>query len=252
MFWVGVAAVVILVGATLYVLHRRRRRSRLISFVALLREPVSLDPAVLAGTAGRAWDADLGDGSEPGEDGFVVGIGVSCTIMHDGRMFLINSFPKPYLDEVEPTAEKITDLRIRTLFREHTAWLSCDALGVDRRTPEAEVRDWYRRLGHLFAELLDENCLLIFLPCAVPRSSEPATPTTRRTTALGARPTGASSPTARCPACCGTTGRGTWMTCEHIDCVGAPEPQSRPGKAPRRNQPPHFLNPHELLADAAF
>src|SRR5207244_9707091 len=27
-----------------------------------------------------------------------------------------------------------------------------------------EVRDWYRRLGRLFAELLDENCVLIYVP----------------------------------------------------------------------------------------
>src|SRR5262249_15615814 len=27
-----------------------------------------------------------------------------------------------------------------------------------------EIREWYRRLGKLLAELLDENCFLIFLP----------------------------------------------------------------------------------------
>src|SRR5205823_8890142 len=49
-------------------------------------------------------------------------------------------------------------------FCQHRAWFSCDAMGVDGRTSEEEVLDWYRRLGKLFAELLDENCLVIFLP----------------------------------------------------------------------------------------
>ena len=53
---------------------------------------------------------------------------------------------------------------IRDLFRQHQAWFSCDALGVDGSTSEQECLDWYRRLGTLFAELLDDNCLLIFLP----------------------------------------------------------------------------------------
>ena len=50
------------------------------------------------------------------------------------------------------------------LFLEHRAWFSCDALGLDGRTSDDDVRDSYRRLGTLFAELLDENCLMIFLP----------------------------------------------------------------------------------------
>jgi uncharacterized protein YegJ (DUF2314 family) len=35
---------------------------------------------------------------------------------------------------------------------------------VDRSTPDDVVRDWYRRIGRLMAELLDENCILLYLP----------------------------------------------------------------------------------------
>lgn len=166
MIWVGIGIGVVLAaaGGGLYWRHRRRTRHRLISFVALLKEPMSFDPAVLAAVAGKAWRADLGDGSSEGADGFVVGAGPFNTIMHDGRMFLVNGLPSPYVDEVEKTAEKITDLRLRKLFLKHKAWFSCDALGVDGSTSEEAVREWYRRLGPLFAELLDENCLLVFLP----------------------------------------------------------------------------------------
>jgi uncharacterized protein YegJ (DUF2314 family) len=166
MLWVAVGVILVLAGAAgvAFWWMRKRRRYRLISFVALLREPMTFDLAVLARVAGKVWQADLGDGTAEGADGFVVGIGVTNTIMHEGRMFMINNFPRPYVDEVEKAAEGIADLRIRSLFCEHRAWFSCDAMGVDGTTAEEEVRDWYRRLGRLFAELLDENCLLIYLP----------------------------------------------------------------------------------------
>jgi uncharacterized protein YegJ (DUF2314 family) len=166
--WIAVGVIVVVIlalaGGAIYWRLRKRRESRLISFVALLREPFSFDPAVLASIAGKTWKADLGDGTSEGADGFVAGAGVVSTIVHDGRMFLINSFPTPYTEDVDKTAESIPDLRMRSLFQEHRAWFSCDALGVDGTTPEPEVLEYYRRMGRLFAELLDENCLLIFLP----------------------------------------------------------------------------------------
>jgi uncharacterized protein YegJ (DUF2314 family) len=160
---VGVVAALLMAGAAFWWM-RRRRRPRLIAFVALQREPMPIDPAVLAKVAGRVWKADLGDGTSEGADGFIAGVGLMNTILYDGRMFLVNSFPTPYTEDVEQVAEGIADRRSRELFLEHRAWFSCDALGVDGATPEEEIADWYRRLGKLFAELLDDNCLLIFLP----------------------------------------------------------------------------------------
>jgi uncharacterized protein YegJ (DUF2314 family) len=165
MWWgIAIAAVVVVLAIGFFLWKRRRGRHRLISFVALTSEPVEIDPAVLAKVAGRVWKADLGDGSSEGEDGFVTGVGPMNTIIHGERMYLINSIPKTYIDEVDKQADSIPDLRIRELFRQHQAWFSCDAMGVDGSTDEKEVKDWYRRLGRLFAELLDERALLIFLP----------------------------------------------------------------------------------------
>lgn len=173
MKWIVIGAVVLLIGAFIYWRVRRRSRHRLISLVALLREPATFDPVVLARLAGKAWNADLGDGTSEGADGFVAGAGVASVIHHQGRTFLINAMTDghamplgPYVDNPEQVAESIGDLRIRSLFAEHKAWFSCDALGVDGTTPQAEVLDWYQRLGKLFAELLDENCLLILVPDA--------------------------------------------------------------------------------------
>ncbi len=166
MIGIAVGVILALIAAFVYLIWRirKKRQTRLISLLALVREPVAFDPAILASVAGRAWNADLGDGESEGPDGFVAGAGVIFTMMHAGRMFLINSFPRPYNDDVEKVAEGIADLRIRELFRQHQAWFSCDALGVDGSTSDEECLDWYRRLGTLFAELLDDNCLLIFLP----------------------------------------------------------------------------------------
>ncbi len=136
----------------------------MISFVALLREPMTLDPVVLAKTASRAWKADLGDGSVEGEDGFVVGAGPINTIVYDNRPYLINCMPSPYVDDLETVSKSIVDLRIRQLFDEHKAWVSCDALGIDGATRAEEISDYYRRLAKLLAEFLDDNCLLIYLP----------------------------------------------------------------------------------------
>ncbi|MBI3865394.1 MAG: DUF2314 domain-containing protein [Planctomycetia bacterium] len=167
MIWILPGIVLLAIAGYLFWRIRKSRRHRMIALVALLREPTSIDPAVLARVAGKCWDADLGDGSEDGaegEDGFVAGVGPMNTIMHDGQMYLINCIPKPYVDDPETAAEAIPDRRIRSLFTQHQAWFSCDALGIDGRTSEDEVNECYRKLGKLFAELLDENCLLIYLP----------------------------------------------------------------------------------------
>jgi uncharacterized protein YegJ (DUF2314 family) len=147
--------------------YRRRRREpdrRLISFVGLLRAPKTLDTTVLAKTAGRVWNADVGDGDSSGSDGFVAGRDFLHTIFHGGRAYLINSFARPYFDDVDAVADSIPDLRIKQLIREHSAWCSFDAMGVNAKTPETEVAELTRRLAKLFAQFLDEDCLLIYVP----------------------------------------------------------------------------------------
>ncbi|MBI3840288.1 MAG: DUF2314 domain-containing protein [Planctomycetia bacterium] len=84
--------------------------------------------------------------------------------MYGNQPYLVNCMPNPYVEDPEAASESIIDLRIRRLFREHQAWYSCDALGVDGATTAGEISDCYRRLAKLFAEFLDENCLLIYVP----------------------------------------------------------------------------------------
>jgi hypothetical protein len=165
MTWLYIALPILLIAVGIAVWWiRRSRRHRLISFVALLKEPASIDPAIVAQVAGQAWNLDLGDGVSQGKDGFVIGAGPLNTIMCHGQIYLVNSFPSPYVPDVEGAAEAIADLRIRSLFSEHRAWFSCDATGIDGRTASSDVLTAFRQLGRLMADLLDENCLLILVP----------------------------------------------------------------------------------------
>ena len=161
----GITFAVLAAAAIVFLVRQRRRKKhRMLSIVALLSEPITIDPTVLAHMASKAWNADMGDGNSEGADGFVACAGIINMISHDGRMIMINNFAQPYVENVEEAAESISDLRLRSLFAQHKAWFSCDAMGVDPSTTDEDVRDWYQRLGKLFAELLNEQCLAIYLP----------------------------------------------------------------------------------------
>src|SRR6476646_2960971 len=84
MIWIvlGIVAALAISGLVFW-RWRRRKSHRLISFVALLREPVNFDPAILAKVAGKAWNADLGDGENEGADGFVACADIVNTIVHE-------------------------------------------------------------------------------------------------------------------------------------------------------------------------
>lgn len=167
MRWIigGVMIAVLAAAAVFFFLRQRRRKKhRMISIVALTSEPTTIDPVVLAHVAGKAWNADLGDGNSEGADGFVACAGIINMISHDGGMIMINNFDRPYVENVEEVAQKIPDLRLRELFAQHQAWFSCDAMGVDGSTTDEEIHELYRKLGKLFAGLLNEQCLAIYLP----------------------------------------------------------------------------------------
>lgn len=153
-----------------FVWWKRRQAGRqdhqILSFVALLKEPQLLEPIYLQTAARKAWNADLGTGDDEGDDGFVAGSpGMPSLVMqYRERMLLVNNFPMPYVEDPEGASASIADLRLRELFGQHTSWLSCDAMGVESFDDADEVREWYRILGRLLCELVDDNCLAIFLP----------------------------------------------------------------------------------------
>ncbi|NOX53782.1 MAG: DUF2314 domain-containing protein [Planctomycetes bacterium] len=137
---------------------------RLISIVALLKREQPLDLVLLAAAARRAWGADLGDGSSEGEDGFVAGTPLNALLRWSDRMILVHSIPKPYVNDPAEVARKLRDIRLRNVMIHHEAWLSCDAMLTNEVPSDTELQRWYRVLGRLLAQLIDEeNCLGIFV-----------------------------------------------------------------------------------------
>jgi len=162
-----IAAVVLLaaaLGLWLFLRWRKRRNSPMISLVLLLREPIVIDSAILARIAGRAWNADLGDGTSEGKDGFAVGEEMLLSIMCNGRFYIVHNHSQPYVDDPAEAAQSIPDLRIRELFGEHRAWFSCDFMAAPQDSRPVDVTDCYRQIARLIVEFLDENALLIYDP----------------------------------------------------------------------------------------
>ncbi|MEL6105196.1 MAG: DUF2314 domain-containing protein [Planctomycetota bacterium] len=172
MWWYVVATAFVIAGIVYWLRsHKQVQKNdehQMLSIVALLREPQRLEPIYIASAAKRAWNADLSHGEEggEGEDGFVVGNDELPTLIVNfrDRMIMVNNFPVPYVEDPKTVADSIPDLRLRGLVGEHTAWLSCDAMGVESFDDAQAVVEWYQILGKLMSELVDDNCLAIFVP----------------------------------------------------------------------------------------
>ncbi len=138
---------------------RKQPERPLISVVLLLREPRYLNEEILRVAVRNALEVDLSDrGPESTE--FIVGgedMPTNFVNLRD-RALLVHNFPRPYMENAAATAEQVPELRLRRAIADHGGWLSVDWLNG----PEDE--DPYRTLGKLAAELLDEDCLGIFLP----------------------------------------------------------------------------------------
>ncbi|MFM7110984.1 MAG: DUF2314 domain-containing protein [Planctomycetota bacterium] len=154
------------VAISIGVMTRRRRQveQRHVSIVGLTRMAIPLTSESIARAASRAWDADLGNGASEGIDGFVASVGNLHSIVHNGKMFLLHSFANPYDASPDENAQSLSDPRIRSLFLEHRGWFSCDAAGINCKSSPDESQAAYRQLARLFSELLDDACLLIYLP----------------------------------------------------------------------------------------
>lgn len=143
---------------------------KMISLVQLLREPRYLDAQILAGLASRAWgravtaSVEGQDKNRPMAEGdpCVLGESPNFIVVCDGLFFSILNVAGPYVPDVQSAANSTSNLRIRQPLVEHRAWLSIDVIGGDH-DPESLVKA-YRYIGKLHAEMIDENCLAIFLP----------------------------------------------------------------------------------------
>jgi len=147
-----------------------------LSLVLLCQEPVYLEPAILAGMASRAWDAEIevgtedddeeedNDGdSEEGMGSFLVGESPHFFCSHWPAFIAIHNFDEPYFDDAEEVAQAVGEMRVRQAIKEHRAWVSVDLLHWFGEE-EGNEEQAYRMIARLLAELADDNCLAVIDP----------------------------------------------------------------------------------------
>jgi uncharacterized protein YegJ (DUF2314 family) len=141
--------------------EHRAQKERLVALVLFLRRSRDLDTAAVAALAESALGGRFRDDQPDAADRYVAGHEPSFVIKYGDHFILINTFPRPYMDDPNEAAGEIGELRLRKAVRDHEAWVSVDLLGECK---DAELPDVYRTLGKLAAELIDDDCLALFAP----------------------------------------------------------------------------------------
>jgi uncharacterized protein YegJ (DUF2314 family) len=141
--------------------HVRSEEKPLNALVLFLTEPRRIDSTTIAEIATDTLGTQFRDDDSGDQENFVTGASPSFVVKHGEAYFLINVFPRPYMDNPEVAANNIPELRLRKVIKEHTAWLSVDLLGEFR---ERDLPHHYRIIGKLIAALADDDCLAIFAP----------------------------------------------------------------------------------------
>ena len=167
----GIGLVVLLL---LIFLRRRRASSEkpLTALVFLMSRPHLLAEPKVREAIAKVWGLELGSEMQQGGDWLVDSGQVNPAMAQpgtknflvsaNGRMFLVNSVSRPYMDHPEKFAESIADLRLRQAVGSHSAWNSVDLFGEP--PTEAERPEVYGLLGKLLAEFANEDCLAVFCP----------------------------------------------------------------------------------------
>jgi hypothetical protein len=109
---------------------------------------------VVAPQGGRRVTAtDLPNGNA------VLGSPPSFIVQAEGDLFLVNSFAKPYMADLQHASEGVDTTLSGKIRQKHRAWLSVEIL-----YPEAVSAANYRIVAQVIAELLSVDCLALFHP----------------------------------------------------------------------------------------
>jgi hypothetical protein len=128
-----------------------------ISMVLLLRTTHLFRKDELISAAERAWHRSFSGGD--GSMHFVTQSG-HVTIVKVGAFILnIANSSGPYLDNPENTAKSLPQESQRKAWSQHRAWTAIDCWNLD-----ADVELQHCVLAKLAAELLDDNCVGIYIP----------------------------------------------------------------------------------------
>jgi uncharacterized protein YegJ (DUF2314 family) len=169
-----VLGAVIVVGMLLLFLRRRRTGGDrpLTALVFLMSRAHPLTEEQVRQAMTKTWGVELGSEMQPegdwlGDGGKVNPAMASSHAQNflaraNGRMFLINSVSKPYMDDPEKEMAAFPDIRLRQAIGNHRAWISVDLFG---ETPAAEEKpEVYATLARLLVEFANDDCLAVYCP----------------------------------------------------------------------------------------
>ena len=135
-----------------------------VSVVLLQSSLPQLSEPQLVARIKAAWKVDLSspkDGAE-NEEGFVVKGGPGFIIKTKDSQYMMIMSEEPYLKK--DAIDEVEELRLKTMLKEHAAWVSVDLLSGDQElSPAAKAREW-KRVASLAAELLNDKTVGVILP----------------------------------------------------------------------------------------
>jgi hypothetical protein len=159
MLWILIGVGVIVVLGAVFLVLRRRRGKPLVSIVTLRTTTRNLTEADVRHAARRAIRDDVTVVAGPSPDGGLTR--VFMVMLGEIPGFYVIDCGRTYVDDPGAESQQFEDLRARTAFAEHKAWVAVD-LATD---PGDKLRPQVLTLmAKLAAEFYDDNCTLLYSP----------------------------------------------------------------------------------------
>ena len=133
------------------------RDTQFISIVLPLRVRRKLDEAMLRKAVESCCGAPLDDMTN-----FVVVEGPMRLVKVQGHLFKVLNAGRPYIEDAQHSASRLTDGQLKAAILGHQAWLSVD--DMDFSNTKLNRNQKYAAVGKVAAEFIDENCLAICGP----------------------------------------------------------------------------------------
>jgi hypothetical protein len=150
-----------LLGKIATLLGFRSRETDLVSIVLHFRQRASFSEELIRSAIVRAWEVSAdGDLKES-----VVAKPPLCFVKFDGIVLLLTNAGRPYCPPqyLEGALAQFPEERQKRVARDHKAFMTIDLL-TPKRPSRSEKRKCYRRIASLAAELLDDNCMGVYIP----------------------------------------------------------------------------------------
>jgi hypothetical protein len=136
---------------------QRVGKKEALSVVMLLRLPHFFRKEELQEAAERAWRVSFTGGNASMY--FVTQSGNTTFLKAGPHVLNFFHYPKPYIENPKDNIDWLPRVIQQRAWAEHAA-----CVGVDYLNPETDVELAYCILSKLIAELLDENCVAIYIP----------------------------------------------------------------------------------------